>query len=180
MTTESELVEQWMPLALSYAMRAGAKLVPLDDRVSAAYEGLVKGVQKYLSLENPPYQIGTYLRYRILHALRDERLRCMKHNKFDLIDWPADTWVGSEAGPSGKLSSVSYLLAREEPDQDYSWLVTECSAKERELADLLAEGLTEADVARKLGISREAVRQRKMTLRSKIESALDRDRGGGQ
>lgn len=170
MTEEETLVVQWMPLARSYAAKCPYP-IHFEEKLSAAYEGLVRGVNYYVKLETPQYAPPTYIKYRIWTSLRDEMRRSLKHKDENPVEF-----FGHELEDGrGTSTEPAYI----EEDQDYQWLLTGVTEKERELADLLAAGYTEADVSRMLGVSREATRQRKMTLRSKVEGALCRDEGGG-
>jgi DNA-directed RNA polymerase specialized sigma subunit len=161
-TTEAELVEQWLPLARMYAGRVNNKL-EWEDKLSAAMEGVLRGVQVYLSHDDPPYAIGTYIQWRMRTAMRD----AMTRHTYQYVP-PSDganSWGGSSVWDLYPCEMTPIRIG---------------TTMQRDVARLLARGLTQSGIADKMGVSRQRIHQIVNELRELNESSSTGNRRGGE
>jgi DNA-directed RNA polymerase specialized sigma subunit len=161
--TEAELVEQWTPLARMYAGRMSNEL-EWEDKISAAMEGVLYGVRTYLALDNPPFAVGTYIQWRMRREISHARAR---HER---------QYVPPTLGATGDGDGWAVGMELE-------WNMTPIrigTVMQRDVARLLARGLTQTDIGEKMGVSRQRIHQIVNELRELNEGTSTGNGGGGE
>lgn len=154
---ENAVVLQYMPLARKAAWRYTGRGAEYDDLVQEAFIAL-KGLVRRYNESRPSQPLSLYLWYRLPAKIRDAAEKMRRGQDHESLEQKQEE-VGFDVPFNDANYAFLELLECLDPD-------------EQKLARGLAAGYTQAELARGLSVTQQAVSRRVAVLRRKIRSAL--------
>lgn len=157
--SENAVVLQYMPLARKAAWRYTGRGAEYEDLVQEAFIAL-KNLIRHYNETSPRQPLSLYLWYRLPAKIRDAAEKMRRGRDHDSLEQKQE-----EAGFDIPFNDANYAFLE----------LLEClNPDEQKLARRLAAGYTQAELARGMSITQQAVSRRVGLLRRKVRSALCR------
>lgn len=149
--TKQQLIEDNMKLVYGLVSKEYPTYLYDEDIIQCGMLGLCEAAGNW---EEGKLAFSTYATYRIRHRIQDEFRRRLKHQGILSLDYEIDDGEGG-------ISTFGEIITGDEdvPYFDIGIDLSKLNEKERRIAELLSTSMTQADIAREIGVSRQYVWQ---------------------
>lgn len=157
--TKQQLIEDNMNLVYSLISKEYPTYLQDEDIVQCGMVGLCKAADKW---DDSKSKFSTFAFICIRNEIRMELRRRQKHNGVLSLDYEVD-------GNDGERTAFGDCIVG---DEDVHYIDTELptlTARERQVFELFQTGLTQTEVAKKLGLSKQRVWKVRRKIRTLTE-----------
>lgn len=151
--TKQQLIEDNMKLVYGLVSKEYPTYLYDEDIIQCGMLGLCEAAEKW---EEGKLAFSTYATYRIRHRIQDEFRRRTKHQGILSLDYE----IKNDGSPCDFTTFGDLIVGEEDvPYFDIGIDLSKLNKKERQIVELLPTGMSQVDIGKELGVTKQYVWQ---------------------